>query len=201
MRDILGPYLTDRGRLEEADAVYRELFASQDLPPWPHDLAMAHYNQARVHEKLGRMAEAEAGYREAIRLDAAYAKPRNNLATLLADAGRATDAIAEYESLLALPLDAASRSKYAFNLGTVLADERRWRDAEDRFRQAVDADPRSAEALEWLGIVLLKQGRAAESLDCLQRALSLARDPATATRIRGNLAIATRLSKTSQTTP
>jgi len=190
MRDILGPYLTDRGRLEEADAVYRELFASQDLPPWPHDLAMAHYNQARVHEKLGRMAEAEAGYREAIRLDAAYAKPRNNLATLLADAGRATDAIAEYESLLTLPLDAASRSKYAFNLGTVLAAERRWRDAEDRFREAVDAAPRSAGALEWLGIVLLEQGRAAESLDCLQHALSLARDAATATRIRGNLAIA-----------
>lgn len=193
-RNILGAHLNDQRRFAEAEAVYDDLLARPDNPPWPHDLAMFHYNRAQALAGLGRATAAEEAYRGAIALDAGYAKPRNNLAMLLADSGRRTEAIAEYEAVLALPLGPATRARYAFNLGTVLAEERNWRAAEEQFRVAARLAPDSAEHLEWLGIVTLRQGRVAEAVAVLERALVQARspaaDPTVAARVAGNLAAA-----------
>ena len=191
-RNILAPWLTDQGRAAEADRVYRELFACDDLPPWPHDLAMFRHNHGLALEALGRSAEAEAAYREAIRLDPHYPKPRNNLAKLLADSGRIDDATTAYRDLLALPLDDVARGTYAFNLGTVLAELERWPEAEAAFRESLAIGPAVGDRVEWLGIVAARQGRVQEAIGHFERALNLARDEAAAARVRANLTAARR---------
>jgi protein O-mannosyl-transferase len=194
-RNILGAHLSEVGRYADAELVYRELIARPDLPPWPHDLAMFHYNHAQALLGLNQTAEAEAAFRTAITLDAAYAKPRNNLAKLLADTGRRGEAVAEYQSLLSLTLPAADRARYAFNLGTVLADDQAWPAAEEQFREATRLMPAAGDYAEWLGIVTLRQGRVAEAVGLFERALTLARDPAALARVKANLAAARSLLK------
>jgi tetratricopeptide (TPR) repeat protein len=175
MRDILGPYLMTIGRAAEAEEVYRPVLdGSAPPPPWPHDQAKLHYNRARAVEAQGRLAEAEAGYRRAILLDSLYPKPRNNLAKMLADTGRRDEAVQVYEALLALPLTAAGESRYAFNLGTVLAELSRWPEAEMAFERAFDRNPRSAETAEWLGIVAVNRKNPGAARDWFLRAVSLA---------------------------
>jgi tetratricopeptide (TPR) repeat protein len=142
------------------------------------------------------MTEAFEAYRAAIALDPAYPKPRNNLAKLLADSGRRGEAIAEYESLLALPLPPADRARYTFNLGTVFADQRDWKAAERQFLEATRLIPDSGDNAEWLGIVTLRQGRVAEAADLFEQALKLARDPAARARAQANLAAARNVLRT-----
>jgi tetratricopeptide (TPR) repeat protein len=194
-RNILAPFYIDRGRFTDADRVYAEVRDASGLPPWPHDRAMLRYNHARAVEGLGRTAEAERLYREAIALDAGYAKPRSNLAKLLADAGRREESLAAYGDLLKLPLGSADRARACFNLGTVLADAQAWAEAEDRFREAVTLAPAAGAAWEWLGIVVLRQGRVREAIADFERAATLAGDAAAAARARGNLATARRLAR------
>jgi tetratricopeptide (TPR) repeat protein len=192
-RNILGAHYNDGRRFADADRVYRELIARTDLPAWSHDLAMFHYNHGQSLEGLGRPAEAETAYRTSISLDAAYAKPRNQLANLLADTGRRTEAIAQYDALLRLPLDAGSRSRYAYNQGTVFAESGEWSNAEASFRRALADHPGSAECLEWLGISLLRQSRVAEARECFDRALVTAGNGATRQRLLTHLETTIRL--------
>ncbi len=194
-RNILGAHYNDSRRFADAEVVYRELIARPDLPAWPHDLAMFHYNHGQALEGLGRGAEAETAYRAAIALDAAYPRPRNSLANLLADTGRRAEAIAEYDALLRLPLDPRSRARYASNQGTVFAELEDWPHAEACFRRALSDAPDSAECLEWLGICLLRQARVAEARRCFDRALVMAERPATIQRLRTHLEATIRLSR------
>ena len=189
-RNILAPYLTDLGRYADADRVYTVIAADGDLPPGPHDRAMWHYNHARALEGLGRAADAERLYREAITLDARYAKPRSNLAKLLADSGRAEEAIVLYTELLRVPLNPAARAKACMNLGTVLADKKAWPEAEKKFRESLALVPQSGDSWEWLGISVLRQGRVAEAITAFERAAALANDPPAAARAQANLAAA-----------
>lgn len=189
-RNILGAHYNDAGRHADAEIVYRELTTRPDLPPWPHDLAMFHYNHAQALVGLDRTAEAEAAYRAALARDMAYAKARNNLAKLLADTGRRSEAIAEYRALLSLALSAEDRARYAFNLGTVLADDQAWPAAEEQFREATRLMPDAGDYVEWLGIVTLRQGRVLEAAALLERAVQLARDPGALARARANLTAA-----------
>jgi tetratricopeptide (TPR) repeat protein len=189
-RNNLGRFLTDADRLAEADTVYRELLARPDLPPWPRDRASFHHNFGNLLERQGRAAEAEREYRAAIAIDPTYPKPRNNLATLLADGGRRGESIAAYEALLALPLPAAARGQYLVNLATVRAEEPAWPEVERLCREAVLVDGRLAAAHEWLGIAVLRQGRVREAVPHFERAFAAAADPAARARAAANLTAA-----------
>ena len=193
-RNILAPYYTDLGRFADADRVYTAIRGDADLPPWPHDLAMLRYNHARAVEGLGRPAEAERLYREAIALDANYPKPRSNLGKLLADSGRMEESITAYRGLLDLRLNAVDRARGCMNLGTVLAETKAWPESENLFRESLALSPRSGDAWEWLGIAVLRQGRVTEAIAAFERAVALAADPTAAARARANLAAAQSLS-------
>jgi len=188
-RNILGSHLNDAGRSAEAVVVYHDLLARSDLPSWPHDLAMFRYNHAQALEGCGRTDDAESEYRAAIALDPAYPKPRNNLARLLADAGRHAEALEQYDELLRLPLDSRAVAKYAYNQGTVFAEMGDWPRAEASFRRSLDSGPVSAECLEWLGITRVQQGDLRAGAAALKQAASLATDPATRLRINRALSI------------
>jgi len=189
-RNNLGRFLTDAGRLDEAERVYGELLARDDLPPWPRDRASFHHNFGNLLGLQGRLTDAEPEYRAAIAIDPTYPKPRNNLAKLLADGGRRKESIAAYEALLALPLPAAARGQYLVNLATVRAEELAWPAVERLCREAVLLDPRQAAAHEWLGIAVLRQGRVKEAVSHFERALDTAADPGARARATANLTAA-----------
>jgi Flp pilus assembly protein TadD len=151
---------------------------------------MLRYNHALAVEGQGRTDDAERLYREAIALDAGYAKPRSNLAKLLADSGRTEPAVAMYKELLELRLPPADRSRACMNLGTVLADTKAWPEAEAKFRESLALAPQSGASWEWLGIAVLRQGRVADAIAAFERAVALAVDPAARTRAQANLTAA-----------
>ena len=65
--------LNERGKLNEAEASYRQVIA---LKP---DYAEAYNNLGTTLKELGRLDEAEASYRHAIELKPDYAKAHDNL--------------------------------------------------------------------------------------------------------------------------
>ena len=188
MRDILGPYLTTTGRAGEAEAVYQPVLAgTAAAPPWPHDQAQLFYNLARAVEAQGRFAEAEGFYRQAISRDPEYPKPRNNLAKLLADTGRRRESVVAYRALLNLPLTAADQSRYAFNLGTVLAELGDWQAAEQTLQWGLQRNPQSAAIHEWLGIVATQQNQKEAAIGWFRRGVAVADEPAVRQRIAAHL--------------
>ena len=73
----MGNTLKELGRLDEAEASYRQAIT---LKP---DFAEAHSNLGVTLQELGRLDEAEASYRQAIALKPDFAKAHNNLLMLI----------------------------------------------------------------------------------------------------------------------
>ncbi|WP_334164953.1 O-linked N-acetylglucosamine transferase, SPINDLY family protein [Phenylobacterium sp.] len=110
--------------------------------------------------QAGRLAEAEAAYRDALRLDSSLAEPHNNLAGLCLAQGRAAEAEAHYRQALALePRLTAALG----NLVILLRRGARLDEAEAACRAAAAAAPGSAEVRLHLGRVLEEQGRTEEA--------------------------------------
>lgn len=110
--------------------------------------------------QAGRLAEAEAAYRGALRLDPAMAEPHNNLAGLCLAQGRTAEAEAHYRQALALePRLTAALG----NLVILLRRGARLDEAETACRAAAAAAPGSAEIRLHLGRVLEEQGRTGDA--------------------------------------
>ncbi|WP_204250025.1 tetratricopeptide repeat protein [Rhodoferax koreense] len=93
--------LHDQGRLDEAEAIYRQALALQPA------YAQAHCNLGLVLQDRGRMAEAEAAYRAALAARPDYALALHNLGNVLQHSGELVEAVACYRRALALGLDSA----------------------------------------------------------------------------------------------
>jgi tetratricopeptide (TPR) repeat protein len=73
-------------------------------------------------------------------------------------------------------LEESPEAETYFNLGNVLYELGRERDAAERYMQAIDKDPDFAEAWNNLGNSLVALGRLAEAVDSYERALALEPD-------------------------
>ena len=82
------------------------------------DSAIAHNNLANALRELGRLAEAEAGYRRSLTLKPDYMEALINLGSILGDLGRWPEAISSYR----LAIQFHPNSGIAYNaLGRVLS--------------------------------------------------------------------------------
>ena len=80
-----------------------------------------HYNLANALRDLGRLNDAVAGYRQALRLRPDYLKAFNNLGNVLREQGKLAEAVETYRAALAIRPDYAQGHH---NLGvTLLAPE------------------------------------------------------------------------------
>ncbi len=92
-------------------------------------------------------------------------------AQLLADAGRAKEALAAYQQLLTL---APGNSSIVYEYADLLEKNGRPEEAERALRGLVAKDPLDADALNSLGYLLAERGeRLEEAVDLLQRALKI----------------------------
>jgi hypothetical protein len=92
----LGLLLARQGRVEEAEAAYREVIR---IDPQNAD---AHLGLGLLLARQGRVEEAEAAYREAIRIDPQNADAHSGLFLLLAEQGRVEEAGEAYGEVIRL---------------------------------------------------------------------------------------------------
>jgi tetratricopeptide (TPR) repeat protein len=152
-----------------ADAVKRFIASTQEDPQFA--LAYSKLGQARA--ALGYDEEAKNASRRAVELSEAL-PPAEKYLIQANDARVRNDtkkAIAAYENLaLASPND----SSILFDLGSLYENTGALTGARDAFASALKHDPKSVDTLLANGRILIKLGKAADALEPLNRALSLA---------------------------
>lgn len=202
------------GRLEEAEALYRQILGTQPehadalhflgviaAQVGRHDAAVewirkavalapnnpdAHCNLGVAWRAIGRLDEAIPAYRRAIELKPDYPQAHNNLGTALAAQGRLDEATAAFRRAVELQPDYAEAFK---NLGKALGDCGRFDEAIAAYRRALELKPDAPDALNALGIALKERGLNEEATAAFRRALELNPDDAEAcNNLGGSLA-------------
>ncbi|NKB43838.1 MAG: tetratricopeptide repeat protein [Alphaproteobacteria bacterium] len=159
-----GLILLDQGKAEKAaKALTRALKINASM-------AAAHVNLGHAQRILNLLPQAEASYREALRLNPTLTDSLVQLALLLRNQGRLSE--------LNFPLSPASGRFHddpgvAMVQGLVALDESKPVDAEAAFRNALKKMPRLASLWTNLGLSLAKQGKAEEAQAAYEAALEI----------------------------
>lgn len=119
---------------------------------------------------LGRLEEAVAAYREALKLAPGFASGYYNLAVTLDQAGKREEAIASYREALRLAPDLYDAH---FNLALIFAQSGRLEDGAAHLLETIRVRPDHAEARYNLGIVLTLLGRNEEAVTHYREAIRL----------------------------
>lgn len=139
------------------------------MPP-ARAAAESRFLQAGERLAAGDLAAAEAGYREALRLDPTLAEAHANLAYVLERRGESAEAEANYRrAIAAAPDDARVHLNYA----TLLAAQARFDEAEAAYGEALRLDPAVPAAWSNLGALYAGLGRCDEAEACHRRALEI----------------------------
>jgi predicted O-linked N-acetylglucosamine transferase (SPINDLY family) len=159
------------GRLEEADAGYREILAAD-----PRHFDALHLSGVLALQ-AGRSVEAAAAIEAALAVDAKSAQAHNNLGEAYRRLGRLEDAAARFREAVARAPDFADAH---FNLAIALRRLGRLEEALEAFRRALAANPAMAVAQVCLGETLNMLGRPAEAVAAHEAAIALKPDYAEA---------------------
>lgn len=186
------------GRLEQAEALYRQILAVDESHVdslhllgvvayqsgrlqlaeemirqaiGRHaDIAAFHSNLGNVLKDQGRLTEALQCYEQAIALQPDYVDALFNLANVLRDQGQAALSLQRYQQVLRLRPDYAEAY---LDAGVAWAALERMEEAANCYRQALVLRPEFPEALCNLGSALQSLGRLQEAFPCYQRAITL----------------------------
>ena len=140
-----------------------------------------HNNLGPLLAQQGKIEEAAAHYKEALRIKPNYAEAYNNLGILLARQGKIEEAAAHYNEALRIK---PNYPEVYNNLGSLLARQGKIEEAAAHYRQALRIKPNYAEAHYNLGILLAQQGRQKEATDHFSQAPGI--------EVPGNLGIGQR---------
>jgi tetratricopeptide (TPR) repeat protein len=128
------------------------------------------FNEAVAHHQAGRLAEAEALYRQILALDASHADSLHMLGVMAQQNGRYEDAVALIGRAIRIRGDVFS---YHNNLGNVFESRKKLDDAASCYERALALDSGFAEAHYNLGNVLREQGDFEGAKERYDRALAL----------------------------
>jgi protein O-mannosyl-transferase len=136
---------------------------------------LAHNNLGTALDEKGQTDEAINQYQEALRLKPDFVIAHYNLGTTLVEIGQTDGAISQYQEVLRLNPDFA---KACNNLGYLWATRGENLDeAQAMIERAVKLEPKNAEFLDSLGLVLLKLTRPREALEYQLRAIEYVGKP------------------------
>ena len=186
------------GRLQEAEALYRQILQVQPNHSdalhllgviahqvGRHDVAVDYINKAialnpriaeyhnnlgEAYRVLGKLDKAAAHYQEALTLRPGSAETHNNLGNALKKQGKLEDAVAQYQLALAIR---PGFSEAHNNLGVAFKEQGKLDEAVASYRQALALKPGFAEAHNNLGVALKEQGKLDEAVAQYQQALAL----------------------------
>jgi len=133
------------------------------------ECSIAHNNIGILLAARGKLSEAEAHYRESLRLDPRSEEPLSNLAVILAERGQFETAMELLEQALQI---APRNAEIQDNLGKVLAARGKSADAIESFQMAIRLKPQQPEFYYDLGSVLTRLGRNDEAIGQFQQALA-----------------------------
>ncbi|MXX74519.1 MAG: tetratricopeptide repeat protein [Holophagales bacterium] len=130
--------------------------------------ALPHLDRGHAAAREGRLADAEAAYRQAVAADATNVRAHESLATVLVRRGDREGAIEHFG--VAVRLDPENAQAHS-DLGVLLAELGRNDRALEHLGRAVELDPGNGEARLGLGAVLAKTGNFEEAVVELLAAL------------------------------
>ena len=145
--------------------------------------AAFHNNLGNVFKDQGKLDEAAACYRRAVKLKPDFAEAHSNLGDVFMDQGKPDEAAACYRRTLDLKPDHAKAHN---NLGNALRGQGKLDEAVASFRRAVKLMPEHAGVHSNLGNALKDQGKLDDAVACYRRALQLKPDYAEAHNNLGN---------------
>jgi Flp pilus assembly protein TadD len=152
-------------RLDLQEAVMR-----RRLEKYPADF-VAHYDLGALEQSRGKLDEALANYRAALRVEKQSATARNSIAAVLIEQGRLPEAIQELRTVLR---DNPDYLNARYNLAHSLAAEGQLEEATHEYAEFVRKEPNDAEAQAALGTLYFKMHRPADALPCFEAAARLA---------------------------
>lgn len=132
--------------------------------------APTHYNLGLVYRRLGRHDEAKDSYKQAIRLQPNYTRPRYNLGLLLMNDGEYEEAASEFKKVAALGL---RKAKLYNNLGVCYSKIGAFNNAMEAYREATSIDTTVASVWFNLAIVLNRAERQEEAIESYKQAIKL----------------------------
>lgn len=142
----------------QLSAVLYQTWLSRNPSPYAH---AAYFNLGATLSNLGDRSAAEASYRHAIAIAPGFAHPHLNLGLILERNGKLEEAIAEWRWIEQnSPRDAANRGVVvsAFNnLGRVLENLKRLKDATDCLAQSLALEPEQPDVLHHWVFLRAKQ--------------------------------------------
>ncbi len=127
---------------------------------------------AVAHHEAGRLDQAEAAYRDALRLSPGHAAVTHNLGVIAAARGRHREAIAHFDAAI------AAEPQYAtahYNRASALQALGQSRDALQSFAHVCAIDPGHYDAHRALGFLWLAEGDRGRALDHFARTYELRR--------------------------
>ncbi len=155
------------GRYDEAVTLFTLYAERRPSNPW------GHYMLGMSAWKSGRLDTAEHAFSQAVALDSTLVKGYLNLARVLIEASRPTEAIATVDRAIAV----GGETSVAFRLkGNALHTLGQKDDAISAYRQAIEIDPDDAWSMNNLAFILIDEGRYDEALPALARATELRKD-------------------------
>ncbi len=176
--DLAGVAAHQSGRQDEAIELLLRAVAIASHEPSYH----IHLGAAFVAAK--RFTQAEASFREGMRLDPLNSQIHYNLATLLSMQSRQLEAEVGYREALRLQ---PNYPEAYFNLGNLFVSQEQFDEAITCFDQALQFRPNYLLALNNLGNIFNKQGRSEDAVSCFSKVLQWKPDQF---RARNNLGVA-----------
>lgn len=166
-----------RGKLGQAEAIYKEILAIQ-----PEHFDALHLLGTIALQK-GYASNAVELIGRAIDIDSSNAAAHSNLASALLGVGQAAEALVHLDTAIQLKPDYLDA---LFNRGNALRELNRPLDALAAIDSALSLEPRDAELHYNKSVVLITLGRSEDALECANRALLHKPDYAAAFFMRGN---------------
>lgn len=153
------------GRLDEAEALYKEILARAP------DAAAAHFNLGYVYRRRKDWAAAEAEYRKVMELEPGKSDAFVAVASLYEEGGRGEDAL---EFLKKAAPQFEQDAKFQFALGAMALNAGQTDEAQGAFSKAQALDPTNPEVHFHLGTLAVGQNDVPKAISHLEQYLALA---------------------------